>query len=27
VEASRVEGEIVSEPEALSHIHKAYPPQ
>jgi hypothetical protein len=27
VEASRVEGEIVSEPGALSHIQKAHPPQ
>jgi hypothetical protein len=26
-EASRVEGEIVSEPEAPSHIQKAHPPQ
>jgi hypothetical protein len=27
VEASRVEGEIISEPEAPSHIQKAHPPQ
>jgi hypothetical protein len=27
VEASWVEGEIVSEPEALSHIQKVHPPQ
>jgi hypothetical protein len=27
VEASRVEGEIVSEPGAPSHIQKAHPPQ
>jgi hypothetical protein len=27
VEASRVEGEIVSEPGALSHIQKVHPPQ
>jgi hypothetical protein len=27
VEASRVEGEIVSEPAAPSHIQKAHPPQ
>jgi hypothetical protein len=27
VEASRVEGEIVSEPEAPSHIQKVHPPQ
>jgi hypothetical protein len=27
VEASRVEGEIISEPGAPSHIQKAYPPQ
>jgi hypothetical protein len=27
VEASRVEGEIVSEPGAFSHIQKAHPPQ
>jgi hypothetical protein len=27
VEASRVEGEIISEPGALSHIQKTHPPQ
>jgi hypothetical protein len=27
VEASRVEGEIVSEPDAPSHVQKAHPPQ
>jgi hypothetical protein len=27
VEASRVEGEIISEPGAPSHIQKAHPPQ
>jgi hypothetical protein len=26
VEASRLEGEIISEPEALSHIQKIHPP-